>query len=98
MTLFQPSDEQLQAFEGEFFSHEMSATQRFRADEGKLWLSINGRAWEPLEPTVRDEFIPETHRAYDNRTYQFQRNREETVTAVNASLWRVSNVVFSKRH
>jgi hypothetical protein len=97
ITLFQPTAKQLETYAGKFFSDEIRVTYRFRVRESKLWLQVNSRAWEPLEPTVRDDFIPLTRRTYDNRRFHFRRNSDGRIVSVEVSLWRVADVVFAKQ-
>jgi len=95
--LVQPTPADLAAYAGEYVSNELAATYRFEVREGALWLRVNSRRWEPLSPTVRDEFIPEVRAPTEGRVFRFVRNDRDEVTGLTADYYRVSGVRFQKR-
>jgi hypothetical protein len=73
------TDEQLAHYAGRYDSDELLATYRFRVADGVLQLRINNLAWEPLVPTVADEFVPRRRYAMDSRILKFHRDDDGQV-------------------
>src|SRR5262249_13687398 len=73
--LVEPSLDELNEFVGEYFSEELSATYRLAVKEGRLWLRVGSRRWEPLDSTVRDEFTPHARIPGENRILTFRRDK-----------------------
>jgi hypothetical protein len=78
-------------------SFEMEAVELVKPTDGNLWLRINSRRWERLDPTVRDEFIPHLRDPFDGRIFTFERNDGAAVTGLSAAYYRVSSVRFAKQ-
>jgi hypothetical protein len=95
--LVQLAATQLQDYAGEFFSDELACTYRLSVRDGQLWLRVNSRRWEPLDATVRDEFIPHVRNPFDGRTFTFLRNDQDEIQAISASYYRVNGIRFAKR-
>ncbi|HIE97621.1 MAG TPA: class C beta-lactamase-related serine hydrolase [Fuerstia sp.] len=95
--LVEPGSAQLTDYEGQFLSHELAATYRFRVADGKLLLRVNNLGWVPLDPTVQDQFVPGIRQNHDNRVFTFKRNQQNQVTEMFVKLWRVKGVSFAKR-
>jgi hypothetical protein len=57
---------------------------------------VNSRRWEPLDPTVRDEFVHVQEPA-DGRIIRFLRNDNGEVTGLSIDYYRVRGVRFTKR-
>ena len=55
-------------------SDELAATYRLTIRDGQLWLRVNSRRWEQLDPTVRDEFVPHRREPADGRIITFLRD------------------------
>ena len=51
---------------------------------------------EPLDPTVKDEFVPAIRQNHDNRIFKFLRNEQNQVAGLSVTLWRVKGVSFTK--
>jgi hypothetical protein len=96
VNLVEPTSEQLKDFTGEYQSDELSTTYRVKLSDGKLLLRVNNFGWEPLDPTVQDEFVPALRQNHDNRILRFTRNQQNEITGLTVSLWRVKDVLFRK--
>ena len=94
--LAEPTEQQLRDYEGDYYSEELATTYRLKVRERKLWLRVNNRGWEPIDPTVRDEFIPDMREDHDNRIFRFRRNEQGQVIGLTASLWRVKKISFDR--
>jgi hypothetical protein len=92
VTLVQPTAEQLREYEGLFHSEELHATYAFAVRDGSLFLEVNNRRWERLEPTVRDSFIAVGRTDDDNRLFTFLREKEGKVSGLSVDLWRVRGI------
>ena len=75
----------------------MSITRRVFVRNGALWLQMNNRRHERLEPTLRDTYIASVRRPDDNRIITFVRDEEKRVTALTIDLWRVKGLRFEKQ-
>ena len=75
---------------------ELSATYRFKISDGMLLWRVNNLGWEPLDPTVQDEFIPGVRQNHDNRIITFSRNEQHQVVGLTVALWRMKGVSFTK--
>ena len=95
--LVEPTKTQLNEYAGEYHSDELATTYRIKAGDARLLLRVNNFRWEPLDPTVQDEFIPGVRRLYDNRIFRFVRNDAGKVIGLSASLWRIRGVHFTRR-
>jgi hypothetical protein len=95
--LVAPSPAELAAYAGEYSSDELAATYRFEVRDGHLWLRINSRRWEQLDPTVHDEFIPHIREPADARIITFLRNENGQVIGLSAEYYRVSGIRFAKK-
>ena len=95
--LVAPTPDKLIEYAGEYVSAELAATYRFIVRDRRLWLRVNSRRWEQLDPTVRDEFIPHIRKPTDGRIVRFLRNKSDEVTGLAIDSYRVTNVEFEKR-
>jgi len=91
-----PNPEQLKEYEGDYYSNELFSTYRVKTSNGKLLLRVNNLGWEPLDPTVKDEFVPAIRQNHDNRIFKFVRNGQNQVAGLSVTLWRVKGVSFTK--
>jgi hypothetical protein len=94
--LVDPSPDQLSEYAGEYESGELAARYRVKVSAGKLFLRVNNLGWEPLDPTVRDEFVPGRRQNHDNRILRFTRNENQQIIGLTAGLWRVKAVTFQR--
>lgn len=94
--LVTPTSDELKDYIGEYQSDELSTRYRTKVSEGKLLLRVNNRGWEPLDPTVQDEFVPGIRQNHDNRVFRFTRNQQQQVVGLSVALWRVKSVMFVK--
>ncbi len=91
-----PTPDQLKEYAGRYESDELAATYRLAVRDGRLWLRVNSRRWEPLDATVRDEFVHMEEPA-DVRIITFLRNEKGVVTGLSIDYYRVRGVRFTKR-
>jgi CubicO group peptidase (beta-lactamase class C family) len=91
-----PTPDQLKEYAGRYESDELAATYRLVVRDGRLWLRVNSRRWEPLDATVRDEFVHVEEPA-DARIITFLRNEKGVVTGLSIDYYRVRGVRFTKR-
>ena len=91
-----PTPDELQAYSGTYLSRELGSIYRFRVAEGQLQVRLGSRRWEPLVPTVADEFMPARIHPYDQRVISFHRNAEGEVRGMKIAFWRVHGVAFEK--
>jgi CubicO group peptidase (beta-lactamase class C family) len=91
-----PTPDQLKEYAGRYESDELAATYRLAVRDGRLWLRVNSRRWEPLDATVRDEFVHVQEPA-DARTMTFLRGEKGEVTGLSIDYYRVKGVRFAKR-
>ncbi len=84
--------EQLENYAGRYDSAELMATYRFRVAAGALELRINNLAWEPLTPTLADEFVPRVRHAMDSRILRFRRDDGGDVSSVEVESGRAAGV------
>lgn len=91
-----PTPDQLKEYAGRYESDELAATYRLEVRDGRLWLRVNSRRWEPLDATVRDEFVHVQEPA-DARIITFLRNEKGEVTSLSIDYYRVKGVRFTKR-
>ncbi len=96
VNLVEPTSEQLKDYTGEYHSDELSTRYRFNVSDGKLLLRVNNFGWEPLDPTVQDEFVPGVRQNHDNRIFRFTRNQQNQIVGLTVALWRVKGVSFTK--
>jgi len=95
--LVSPTPNELEAYAGDYLSEELAAIYRCEVRDGQLWLRINSRRWERLDPTVRDEFVPHIREPADGRNLTFVRDDKGNVTGLAADYYRVSGVRFAKK-
>ncbi|MCA9173401.1 MAG: beta-lactamase family protein [Planctomycetales bacterium] len=97
---FQPTKEELRRFEGRFESAEIHTRYEFRVRDGRLHLRVNGRRWEPLDPTAADLFVPSQRTPHDQRFFQFVRDSGDpsagSASKVKVSFWRVRDLEFQR--
>ena len=98
VTLVSPSQEQLAEYSGVFFSDELLASYRFAVREGNLYLQVNNRGWEQLDPTTRDRFISHLRTRDDGRVIQFLRDDRDHVNGVMLSLVRIQDLRLEKQN
>jgi CubicO group peptidase (beta-lactamase class C family) len=91
-----PTPAQLEQYAGRYESDELAATYRLAVRDGRLWLRVNSRRWEPLDATVRDEFVHVQEPA-DARIITFLRGEKGDVTGFSIDYYRVTGVRFTKR-
>ncbi len=94
--LVEPTPDQLRQYAGRYESDELGATYKLEVRDGKLWLRVNSRRWEPLDATVRDEFVHIQEPA-DARIITFLRDERGSVTGFSIDYYRVTGVRFTKR-
>jgi len=94
--LVDPTPDQLQAYVGRYESDELAAIYRVIVRDGRLWLRVNSRRWEPLDATIRDEFVHVQEPA-DGRILTFLRNEKGEVSGLSIDYYRVRGVRFYKR-
>ena len=97
VTLVHPSAKQLETYAGEFVSEELAASYRFKVHSGQLWLRVNSRRWEQLDPTVRDEFVPHLREPFEGRIITFLRDERGAVSGLSIDYFRVKGVRFARR-
>jgi CubicO group peptidase (beta-lactamase class C family) len=95
--LVHPSADELATYAGEFYNDELLATYRFQVREGALWLRVNNRRWERLDPTTRDEFVLHDRHPHDIRIFSFERDGSGKVERLRVNFWRVQGLTFSKQ-
>jgi Domain of unknown function (DUF3471) len=89
--------DQLKEYAGRYESDELAATYRLEVRDGRLWLRVNSRRWEPLDATVRDEFVHIQEPA-DIRIITYPRNEKGEVTGLSIDIGgRLRGVRFTKR-
>lgn len=86
------TDEQVSAYVGRYDSDELMAAYQFRLADGVLQLRINNLAWEPLDPTLADQFVPRIRHAMDMRIFRFRRDEEGDVSGVEVDCGRALGV------
>jgi len=91
-----PTPDQLKEYVGRYESDELAATYRLAVRDGRLWLRVNSRRWEALDPTVRDEVVHVQEPA-DGRIITFLRNERGEVTGLSIDYYRVKGVPLTKR-
>jgi CubicO group peptidase (beta-lactamase class C family) len=95
--LVDPTPGQLKEYVGAYENDELAATYRLAVRDGRLWLRVNSRRWELLDPTIRDEFTHMQEPA-DLRIITFLRNDKGEVTGLSIDIGgRVRGVRFTKR-
>jgi hypothetical protein len=94
--LVEPTPDQLREYAGRYESDELAATYRLIVRDGRLWLRVNSRRWEPLDATVRDEFVHVEEPA-DGRIITFPRDERGRVSGLSVAYYRVNGVRFAKR-
>jgi hypothetical protein len=94
--LVNPTPDQLKEYAGRYDSDELAATYRLAVRDGRLWLRVNSRRWEPLDATIRDEFVHMEEPA-DARIMTFLRNQKGEVTGLSIDYYRVKGIRFTKR-
>ena len=91
--LFDPSPDELTAFEGEYFSKELDATYTLIVEDGVLKARHRRLDDATLSPTITDTFSTNT---WFMRSVHFVRDGARRVTAFEASNGRSRNVRFEK--
>ena len=91
--LFEPSTDDLAAFEGAYFSEELDATYTLVVEDGVLKARHRRLADATLSPTITDTFTTNT---WFMRSVHFVRDRSRRVTGFDASNGRSRNVRFEK--
>jgi hypothetical protein len=95
--LVDPSPDQLKEYAGRYENDELAATYRLAVRDGRLWLRVNSRRWETLDPTVRDEFV-HMQEPSDLRIITFLRNDKGEVTSLAIDIGgRLRGVQFTRR-
>jgi CubicO group peptidase (beta-lactamase class C family) len=84
-------------YTGEYFSDELSTVYRFKFERDALWLRVNSRRWERLEPTIADEFIAANRIPHDARVLRFLRDDHRRVSGITVNLWRIKDLRFTRR-
>src|SRR5262249_4306610 len=92
VTLVEPGGKELADCAGVYYNDEVQATYRFFVRDGALFLQVNNRRHERLEPTLRDTYIASVRQPDDNRIITFVRDDEKRVTAFTIDLWRVKGL------
>lgn len=95
--LVHPSADELGAYTGEFYNDELLTTYRFQVRDDALWLRVNNRRWEQLDPTVRDEFVLHVRHPHDIRIFTFERDEAGQVVRLRVDFWRIQGLVFQKQ-
>ncbi len=94
--LVDPADLKVSDYVGRYHSDELSATYQFAERENGLWLRVNSRRWERLDPTIRDQFVAHVRHPHDARFIQFRRENGQ-VSGFTIAMWRVKGVEFNKQ-
>jgi len=87
--LVDPSADVLAEYSGDYYSAELAVTWTLEVREGALYVNLEQD--EPLEPTVKDEFV------LQGVTLMFIRNTSGTVSGIEVDAGRVKGLVFEKR-
>ena len=96
MELVDPKAADLAAYEGSYFNDELQTTYRFSRRDDQLWLQVNNRRLERLEPTVRDTFVPYVRTVDDGRIIRFRRDSNQAVVGLTIDLGRVHGLKFDR--
>lgn len=89
---FKPTPEQLAEYAGDYYSEELDVTHRWRARDGRLYLSVGHDPEElPVEPLVRDEFNVRGVVA------RFRRDAQGRVGGLALDAGRVKGIVFVRK-
>ena len=95
--LVDPTPDQLKEYAGRYENDELAATYRLVVRDGRFWLRVNSRRWEPLDATVRDEFTHMQEPA-DLRIITFLRDEKGEVTGLSIDIGgRLRGVRFTRR-
>ena len=92
-----PTPDQLQEYAGRYESDELAATYRLTVRDGRLWLRVNSRRWEPLDATVRDEFVPSCRNPPTDASSPSCAIENGQVSGLSVEYYRVKGVRFAKR-
>jgi CubicO group peptidase (beta-lactamase class C family) len=88
-----PAAEQLEEYQGEYFSEELQVTFRLGLKEGKLYFVHRNASRAPLLPDSKDNF------SANGLSIQFIRDKEKKISAFTLNAGRVKNLRFIKiRH
>jgi CubicO group peptidase (beta-lactamase class C family) len=84
-------------YAGEYFSEELTTFYRIKFEQDALWLRVNGRRWERLEPTIAGEFIAADRIPHDARVFRFLRDDGGRVSGFAVNFWRINDLRFTRR-
>ena len=91
-----PTQKQLAAYVGRFYSPELLTTYFISVKNDRLFLRINNRRKEELAPTILDEFVPKDRPTTDEgRVFQFSQHDKGKATRLRVRLWR-GDAVFER--
>ena len=91
-----PTQKQLTAYVGRFYSPELLTTYFICVKNDSLFLRINNRRTEELAPTILDEFVPRDRPTTDEgRVFQFSQYKRGKATRLRVRLWR-GDAVFER--
>ncbi len=93
VALFEPSTDELAAFEGDYFSEELGTTYTLVVKDSVLTARHRRHADATLSPTITDTFTTDT---WFMRSIHFVRDRARRVTGFEVSEGRSRNVRFAK--
>ena len=86
-----PQSEQLEEYQGEYFSEELQVTFRLGLKEGKLYFVHKNARQAPLLPTLNDKFYAA------GLFVQFIRDNEKRISGFALNAGRVRNLWFMKK-
>ena len=92
-----PTPAALHEYDGRYFCDELSATYQFSVRDGALWVRINSRGWERLDPTIRDTFIPHLRVEQDSRFFNFHRNESGKIVGFDLDYFEAQDLYFEKK-
>jgi CubicO group peptidase (beta-lactamase class C family) len=84
----QLTPEQIQRYEGDYYSKELDVTYTFKKEDNGLTLYINGESFAPIDPIMKDRFNVAGYIVFD-----FTKDQQE----FRASAGRVQNMRFIKK-
>ncbi len=91
--LFEPSADDLMAFEGDYFSEELGTTYTLVVEDSVLTARHRRHTDATLSPTITDTFTTDT---WFMRSIHFVRDRDRRITGFEVSEGRSRNVRFAK--
>lgn len=87
-----PKAEQLEEYQGEYFSEELQVSFKLSLKEGKLYIVHRNASRAPLLPALKDSF------SGGGISIQFIRDREKKISAFILNAGRVKNLRFIKKN